>query len=142
MEQMSQQLSQTHQQKTIREANEQSYNSLSDIFGENMALEVENSLSDEGISNTLKELLINFINDEYDNKSYVVDGVCLREKILNCAVHMKHDIEMVGFISKLIDNNSRFVMVDFGDKEGAVNITKYVIYTIHNNPSKFIDVYN
>jgi len=108
--------------ESILMANDVSYKLFSEILGEEANEQFEEAINADDIKEALIEIVEHFVIKTYEKKSYAVDKVCLRKNLLRCAVHMKTNIEQMGFISELIDGDSRFVYVDFGDKDGAVKI--------------------
>ena len=56
------------------------------------------------------------INQLFAEKT-IKDGFCLKVRVKGHAVQMRNNEDMLGYISELIPNDSRFVMVDFGDEE-------------------------
>ena len=70
---------------------------------------------------TLDKLIRGLVIKYFENKTLKEDGYCLKVNLLHKAVQMK-DSDMLGFISDVDDENTRFVFVDFGDEDGAVKI--------------------
>lgn len=68
------------------------------------------------------EAVTDYINEYFNKYTIKKEGFCLKIKLIGKAVQMRNNENMLGFISEVIDNSTRFVMVDFGDKEGAVKI--------------------
>ena len=106
----------------IKKANDASYKMFSEMLGEKEADRLENNIPLNATKAVLEKSAILFIDAVYGKKTYAVDGVCLRINLLNCAVCMKRNTEMLGYISSLIEDDSRFLFVDFGDASGEVKI--------------------
>jgi hypothetical protein len=67
------------------------------------------------------DLIEKYLIDNFQDSHYKTNGYCLKENILRKAVQYKHDETKLGFIEN-IDENPRFVYVDFGDNEGPIKI--------------------
>lgn len=63
-----------------------------------------------------------FINSILKHATINKEGYCLRTNLLNHAVQMRNNKDMLGFVSSLVEDSSRFLMVDFGEAEGAIKI--------------------
>jgi hypothetical protein len=91
-----------------------------DSFGERLGKELEENPAD------FQENLIvgttYFINEFFKNKTIAKDGYCLKSNLEGKAVQLRNNEDMLGFVSELIEDSPRFLMVDFGEKEGAVKI--------------------
>jgi hypothetical protein len=70
------------------------------------------------IINGTKKFIVNYFKDASLSKN----GYCLKENVLKKAVQLRSDENMLGIIVDFVENSSRFVMVDFGESEGAVKI--------------------
>ena len=79
---------------------------------------IPDDFSDE-IDDASKEIIIFgtelMINKYFEDKKHK-DGFCLKTKMKGCAVQMRSNKDMLGYISELTDE-PRFLMVDFGDTE-------------------------
>ena len=64
----------------------------------------------------------NFIHEFFEDKTIEKDGYCLKTKIVGKAVQLRNDENMLGFVAELIEGDSRFLMVVFGEEDGAVKI--------------------
>ena len=111
----------------IESANKIAIEEVNNFLSEKLGLpddvieEVGNRLDEEEKKQAMIEAIYLLIEDVFENKTIKKDGYCLKEKLLHKAVQMRHNKDMLGFITKL-DDDIRFVYVDFGDKEEEVKI--------------------
>ena len=77
---------------------------------------------DDVIEERVASGTITYIKEGFEKKSLKKDGYCLKENVKGTAVQLRNDETMLGFISDTVEGTSRFVMVDFGDADGAVKI--------------------
>lgn len=62
------------------------------------------------------DALHEYLIEEFENKTIDNDGYCLKSKLIGRAVQMKRMKDMLGVIVD-IDNNPRFLIVDFADEQ-------------------------
>ncbi len=99
-----------------------------DELFEAMGIQDKLKLDDDALFNKpeiqkrIKDGTVKYITGGLKNKTLQKDGYCLKENIVGVAVQLRSDDNMLGFISELVEDSSRFVMVDFGDADGAVKI--------------------
>ena len=74
------------------------------------------------IKDGVNEIVGKIIQEHLKDKSLKNDGYCLKITLLHRAVQMKRNEDMLGFITDVDDENTRFVFVDFGDECGPVKI--------------------
>jgi len=77
---------------------------------------------DELIEGRVSSGTLTYIKQGFETKSLKKDGYCLKERLRGTAVQMRNDENMLGFITEVVEGSNRFVMVDFGEAEGAVKI--------------------
>lgn len=90
--------------------------------GEFEEIREKSKFSSDEMKETIKETTTKYIIEKFQDQTIYGDGYCLKEKLVGKAVQMVNNDDMLGFISDLVDGSSRFVMVDFGDTDGAVKI--------------------
>ena len=63
------------------------------------------------------DLFIQYLNKNLKDKTIINDGYCLKSKLIGKPVQMKNNEDLLGVIKDFDENNYRFLIIDFGEKE-------------------------